>query len=51
MPLIAVHNLVKDFGGQRILNGINLTVHEGDLKVVMGPSGCGKSAALPEPPG
>lgn len=46
MPLIAVHNLVKDFGGQRILNGINLTVYEADLKVVMGPSGCGKSTLL-----
>jgi polar amino acid transport system ATP-binding protein len=46
MPLIAVRNLVKDFDGQRILNGINLTVYEGDLKVVMGPSGCGKSTLL-----
>lgn len=46
MPLIAVHNLVKDFDGHRVLNGINLAVHEGELKVVMGPSGCGKSTLL-----
>jgi len=46
MPLIAVHNLVKEFSGQRVLNGVNLGVYEGDLKVVMGPSGCGKSTLL-----
>ncbi len=46
MALIEVRNLVKEFGEQTVLNGINLDVPEGDMKVVMGPSGCGKSTLL-----
>ncbi|MEI6115187.1 MAG: amino acid ABC transporter ATP-binding protein [Burkholderiales bacterium] len=46
MALIEIHNLVKKFGDQTVLSGLNLDVHEGDLKVVMGPSGCGKSTML-----
>ena len=46
MALIEVRNLVKKFGEQTVLNGINLDVSEGDMKVVMGPSGCGKSTLL-----
>ena len=46
MALIEIRNLVKKFGDQTVLSGINLDVQEGDLKVVMGPSGCGKSTML-----
>lgn len=46
MALIEVRKLVKKFGEQTVLNGINLDVSEGDMKVVMGPSGCGKSTLL-----
>lgn len=30
----------------RVLDGLNLTVGEGEFKVLVGPSGCGKSTAL-----
>ncbi len=46
MALIEIRNLVKTFGQQTVLNGINLDVIEGEVKVVMGPSGCGKSTLL-----
>lgn len=46
MALIEVRNLVKKFGEQTVLNGVNLDVLEGDMKVVMGSSGCGKSTLL-----
>ena len=46
MALIEIRDLVKKFGDQTVLSGINLDVQEGDLKVVMGPSGCGKSTML-----
>jgi polar amino acid transport system ATP-binding protein len=46
MALIEIRSLVKKFQDQTILNGVNLDITEGDVKVVMGPSGCGKSTLL-----
>ena len=46
MPLIQVRNLVKQFDTQTVLNGVDLDIVEGDLRVIMGPSGCGKSTLL-----
>lgn len=46
MALIEVRNLVKQFGDHIVLNGVDLDVMEGEIKVVMGPSGCGKSTLL-----
>ncbi len=38
--------LVKRFGDETVLDGIDLTVHKGEVVVVLGPSGCGKSTLL-----
>ena len=46
IPLIQVRNLVKQFDTQTVLNGVDLDIVEGDLRVIMGPSGCGKSTLL-----
>ncbi len=46
MALIEINNLVKEFGTQRVLAGVNLNIIKGEIKVVMGPSGCGKSTLL-----
>lgn len=46
MPLIQIRNLVKTFGTHTVLQGVDMEVQKGDLKVVMGPSGCGKSTLL-----
>ncbi|QKQ26449.1 amino acid ABC transporter ATP-binding protein [Candidatus Reidiella endopervernicosa] len=46
MALIEIRDLVKKFDQQITLDGINLDVVEGEVKVVMGPSGCGKSTLL-----
>lgn len=46
MALIEIRNLVKTFGDQTILNGVNLDIAQAQVKVVMGPSGCGKSTLL-----
>ena len=41
-----VKNLKKRFGEEWVLEGIDLTVHQGEVVVVLGPSGCGKSTLL-----
>ncbi len=42
-PLIVMEGVEKSFGGFRALHAINLTVHSGEVLVVIGPSGSGKS--------
>jgi len=43
---IEIRDLVRVFGKQTVLNGINLDIHEGETMVIMGGSGCGKSTLL-----
>jgi phospholipid/cholesterol/gamma-HCH transport system ATP-binding protein len=45
-PAIAVADLHKSFGSQKILNGINLSVGRGETLAVLGRSGTGKSVLL-----
>ena len=44
--MIDVINLEKQFGENKVLNGINVTIEKGDIMVVIGPSGSGKSTFL-----
>tara|TARA_B100000674_G_scaffold447871_1_gene415840 strand:- start:205 stop:1104 length:900 start_codon:yes stop_codon:yes gene_type:complete len=44
--IIEIQGLVKRFGDQTVLNGINLTIHSGETMVIMGGSGSGKSTLL-----
>ncbi|MFN3449243.1 MAG: amino acid ABC transporter ATP-binding protein [Roseococcus sp.] len=44
--MIEVENLVKSFGAHRVLDGISLTVRQGQVVCVIGPSGSGKSTLL-----
>ena len=46
MALIEVRDLVMRYDGRTVLNGVNLDVEEGRVKVVMGQSGCGKSTLM-----
>lgn len=43
---LQVSGLVKKFGTETVLDGINLSVRKGEVVVVLGPSGCGKSTLL-----
>ena len=44
--LIEVKELKKNFDDKEILKGLNLSLHKGEVLVILGPSGCGKSTFL-----
>jgi phospholipid/cholesterol/gamma-HCH transport system ATP-binding protein len=45
-PVIKLTDLCKAFGGQTVLDGVNLQVQAGETLVVLGRSGTGKSVLL-----
>ncbi|VXB30651.1 high affinity arginine ABC transporter (ATP-binding protein) [Microbacterium sp. 8M] len=45
-PAIDIRGLVKSYGDNEVLKGIDLSVHAGEVVCVIGPSGSGKSTLL-----
>lgn len=45
-PIIAIKNLYKSFGENKVLKGINLSVSKGEDLVILGRSGSGKSVTI-----
>ena len=46
MPIISIRDLVVEYDGRRILDGINLDIEHGETMVLLGGSGSGKSTLL-----
>ncbi len=44
--MIEIIDIKKDFENKPVLNGVNLSVQEGESHVIIGKSGCGKSVLL-----
>lgn len=41
--MVELKNIRKKLGGVDILNGVDLSVEEGEVVVILGPSGSGKT--------
>jgi putative spermidine/putrescine transport system ATP-binding protein len=46
MSYLHLENLHRDFGTVKALNGIDISLGEGEFLSLLGPSGCGKTTAL-----
>ena len=46
MPVLEIKDIHKSFGSLNVLNGVNLSVHKGDVIAILGPSGSGKTTLL-----
>jgi branched-chain amino acid transport system ATP-binding protein len=46
MNILEINDLVKDFGGLRAVDTLNLTIKEGEILGMIGPNGAGKSTAF-----
>lgn len=45
-PILEVKNIRKSFGNNEVLRGINFTLNQGDVLVIIGSSGSGKTTLL-----
>lgn len=46
MPIISIRDLVVNYDGRRVLDGLNLDIEHGETMVLLGGSGSGKSTLL-----
>jgi multiple sugar transport system ATP-binding protein len=46
MSAVTLNNVVKAYGDNRVIHGIDLEIGSGEFVVFVGPSGCGKSTLL-----
>ena len=44
--MIEFKNVSKHYKNAPVLNGINFTIYDGEIVVLIGPSGCGKTTTL-----
>ena len=46
MPIISIRDLVVEYEGRRVLDGLNLDIEPGEAMVLLGGSGSGKSTLV-----
>ncbi len=46
MPLLSCHQLVKAYGGRRVVDGVSFSVDEGEIVGILGRNGAGKTTSF-----
>lgn len=46
VPSVLIEHVYKDYGSTRAVDGISLSVGQGEFLTLLGPSGCGKTTTL-----
>lgn len=44
--IVSLKDIVVDFDGQKVLDGLSLDIHDKEFVTFLGPSGCGKTTTL-----
>ncbi len=44
--IITLKDIAVSFDGEKILDGLDLSIHDGEFVTLLGPSGCGKTTTL-----
>ena len=45
--IVSLRDIVVEFDGQRILDGLNLDIHDKEFVTLLGSSGCRRVVVLP----
>ncbi|MGO2878404.1 MAG: ABC transporter ATP-binding protein [Halomonas sp.] len=46
MSTLEIRNVRKEFGSERVLKDVSISINSGDFLILVGPSGCGKSTLM-----
>ncbi|MEA3305389.1 MAG: LPS export ABC transporter ATP-binding protein [Candidatus Omnitrophota bacterium] len=46
MHLLEIKNLVKSYGGRKVVSGVNLSIRRGEIVGLLGPNGAGKTTTF-----